>query len=330
MKKNIALITGGTSSEYVVSLNSAVNVAAALDSSKYNVYQVVISRDGWLVQGAGVCDLVLDKNDFSFKLNGQKTNFDAAFIVLHGSPGEDGLLQGYLQMLGIPFTTGNALSMSLSFSKNTCNNYLRPLGVPMAKSKMLRKGQAYNAEAITAELGLPCFVKPNNAGSSFGVSKVKHANELEAALNKAFKEDKEVLVESFLNGRELTCGIFKSDEHRLVMPVTEIVSKNEFFDYQAKYTPEFVSEITPAQIPDSLRNEVQAITEQVYDALNCHGIARADFIAVGDQPYFLEINTVPGMTSASLVPQQIREMGLSQTQVFDWVLDDAFKRAQQK
>jgi D-alanine-D-alanine ligase len=329
MKKNIAVITGGTSSEYVVSLRSATNVANALNKDKYNVYIVNISKQGWFLVEENRSDLPIDKNDFSVIVDGIKINFDAAFFALHGAPGENGLLQAYFELVGIPYSTGDTLNMSLTFNKYACNSFLRPLGIPVAESILIRKGEQVDAQAIVAKLGLPCFAKPNSAGSSFGVSKIKSAADVLPALEKAYAEDNEVVIERYLSGREFTCGVCKTATKSLVMPITEIVSKNEFFDYQAKYTPEFVSEITPAEIDVNLAMLMQTTAERVYDLVNCRGIARVDFIVDNGIPYVLEINTIPGMTSTSLVPQQIRAMNLTQEQVFEWVLEDTFLRDKQ-
>lgn len=322
MKKKVAVITGGNSSEYVISLKSAENVANALDKTKYDVYIVRIKGSEWLLQGEPYCDLAINKDDFSFSFGGKHVCFDAAYVMIHGTPGEDGLLQSYFDMLEIPYSTGAPLNMGLTFNKYFCNNYLRGFGVLVADSILLTRKQEYSIREIVKRLGLPCFVKPNDAGSSFGVSKVKHEEELQPAIEKAFSEGKEAIVEGFLDGTEVTCGVLKTKDKNVIMPVTEIVSENEFFDFEAKYTPEFVQEITPARISDKQTQEVQRISEQVYDLLQCKGIVRVDFIMHNEKPYLLELNTVPGMSAESIIPKQLEAMGLEQADVFDWVLDE--------
>ena len=325
MKTKIAVITGGNSSEFVVSLQSADNVASGLDKEKYDVYIVRIKGDEWIMQGEEYCDLIVDKNDFSFSLNGRKVKFDVAYIMIHGTPGEDGLLQSYFEMMKVPYTTGDPLNMALTFNKYFCNNYLRGFDINVADSYLLKKGEEYTSEKILERVGLPCFVKPNDAGSSFGVSKVKTEDELVPAIEKAFSEGSQVVIERFINGTEVTCGVLKTQEHELVMPITEIVSENEFFDYEAKYTPEFVQEITPARIPEEQTAFVQRTASRVYDLLNCKGIVRVDFIIQEGVPYILELNTVPGMSAESIIPKQLRTLNLNQSDVFDWVLQEVLQ-----
>ncbi len=325
MKKKIAVITGGNSSEYVISLKSAENVATALDKEKYDIYTVRIKGTEWTLQDGEYAGIVVDKNDFSFEYEEGRVKFDAAYVMIHGTPGEDGLLQSYFEMQRIPYTTGNPLNMSLTFNKYFCNNYLQGFGITVADSCFLTAKEEYNITQIIDQVGLPCFVKPNDAGSSFGVSKVKTEEELSPAIDKAFSEGAQVLVESFIEGTEVTCGVVKTKEREIVMPITEIVSKNEFFDFQAKYTPEFVDEITPARISTELTEKVQSIASRVYDILECKGIVRVDFIIQDNEPYFLEVNTVPGMSAESLIPKQLEEMKMNQSEVFDLVLDDILK-----
>jgi len=304
MKKNLALVAGGYQSEAVVSYKSAEQVAKMLDSEKFNIYIIHITKENWLLKNYEE-DIEINKNDFSFEYQGQKTTFDFSFVIIHGTPGEDGKLQAYFEMLNIPCSTGNFFNMALTFNKYACKQYLKNYNIHMAKSVILRKGQKYNAEEIISELGLPMFVKPNQAGSSFGISKVKSINELPSAINNAFSEDNEIIIEEFLEGTEVTCGVLKTKEKEYLLPLTEIVSKNEFFDYEAKYTTGMAEEITPARITADLTKAVQKISSQVYDILDCKGVVRMDYIIRDNQPCFIEVNTVPGMSANSIIPQMI-------------------------
>ena len=304
MKKNLALVAGGYQSEAVVSYKSAEQVAKMLDSEKFNIYIIHITKENWLLKNYEE-DIEINKNDFSFEYQGQKTTFDFSFVIIHGTPGEDGKLQAYFEMLNIPCSTGNFFNMALTFNKYACKQYLKNYNIHMAKSVILRKGQKYNAEEIISELGLPMFVKPNQAGSSFGISKVKSINELPSAINNAFSEDNEIIIEEFLEGTEVTCGVLKTKEKEYLLPLTEIVSKNEFFDYEAKYTTGMAEEITPARITADLTKAVQKISSQVYDILDCKGVVRMDYIIRDNQSCFIEVNTVPGMSANSIIPQMI-------------------------
>ncbi|MGM0377726.1 MAG: D-alanine--D-alanine ligase, partial [Bacteroidota bacterium] len=262
----------------------------------------------------------------TFDMNGEKTAFDCLYITIHGTPGEDGLLQGYLNMLDIPHTTCDVLPSSLTFDKFTCNTYLKSFGVAVADSLLLRKGRSYNVEDIQEKAGIPCFVKPNAGGSSFGITKVKATEELETAIENAFKESDEALVESFMEGTEVTCGIYKTLDQDVVMPLTEVISKNEFFDYEAKYNAEKADEITPARISDELTEKIQKITSLIYDILNCKGIARMDYIITKEKIFLLEVNTTPGMTPTSFIPQQVEALGKTMKEVITDVIEDAMAR----
>jgi len=326
-KKKIAVLAGGTSSESVVSLLSAEQIMKHLDKNTYDVYQINISKDSWELQDANSCGIPLNKNDFTANVNGQTLKFDCAFVAIHGTPGEDGKLQGYLDMIGIPYTTGSVLTMSLSFGKFFCNTYLKELGVKAAPSVLITPETQIDAQAIIETLGLPVFVKPNDAGSSFGVSKVKTVDQLLPAIQNARKESQLVVVEKGISGPEITVGVFKSPERSIVFPVTEIVSKNEFFDYEAKYKSHLADEITPARISEADTLKAQRTASHIYDLLQCRGVVRVDFILSEDDLYFLEINTVPGMTRESIIPKQAQHIGLPQSELYSLIIEDAMARA---
>jgi len=326
MKKNIAVLAGGYSSEYVVSLRSAETIVENIDKELFNVFMVHIKKDGWEVQSDVACGIPINKNDFSFSLNNQKTTFDAVFMIIHGTPGEDGRLQSYFEMLGIPVTTGDTLAMSLSFDKFYCNQFLKAQNILVADSVRVQKGIDFSDNEIIEKLGLPIFVKPANAGSSFGVSKVKTSEELLPAIEKAMTESNDILIEQFIAGREFTVGIFASEKEKYLLPVTEIISENEFFDYEAKYTPELAQEITPANIDKKTLNQIHQKALEIYRLLNMKGIARVDFILDKEKLYFLEINTVPGMSKESIVPKQISEAGLNLKQFLSLIINDTLDR----
>ncbi|MDR1056374.1 MAG: D-alanine--D-alanine ligase [Prevotellaceae bacterium] len=321
-KKNIAVIYGGDSSEVVISMKSAKMVMQSIDFMKYNVYGVLIRGTDWMIKLDDDTNIGIDKNDFSFTKNEQKVNFDCVVIIIHGSPGENGLLQSYFELIGMPYTTCNAFVSALTFDKYACKAYLRDLDLHMAKGILVKKNQKIDTTEILEELGLPVFVKPNAAGSSFGITKVKSAGELEKALESAFTEDNEVLIEEFIKGIELSHGIMKTREGELLLPVTEIVSKKEFFDFEAKYTAGMSDEITPARIDGDTAARVQQLSSKIYNWLSCRGIVRLDYILCDNELYFLEINTVPGMSEASIVPKQIQFAGLSFTQVLTMLIED--------
>jgi len=327
MKKNIAVIGGGNSSEYFISLQSAETIAKAIDKEKYNVYTVQIKGNDWELTSDRFCGIPINKNDFSFNDNGQKIKFDCAYISIHGTPGEDGKLQSYFDIIGMPYTSCNVLCSSLTFNKYFCNTYLKQKGIKAAKSIMLRKGDNINASKIIEETGLPCFVKPNEGGSSFGISKVKKQEDLIPAIEKAFKESPQVIIEEFVKGREITSGLVKINGKEYIFPLTEIVSANEFFDYEAKYDAEETQEITPAPIDTGLAEKCKNLSSKIYDYLNCSGIVRIDYILHDGEFNFLEINTVPGMSPASIVPKQIKEYGLVFTNLLTEIIEEAIKKA---
>lgn len=319
MKKNIAIIAGGDSSEFVVSVKSAAMALEKIDPVKFNGYIITMKNGTWKAKDK----YDVDKNDFSFIENGQKIITNCAFIMIHGTPGEDGKLQGYFDMIGIPYTTCGVLSSALTFNKLFTKEFLKNYHITSAKYVFIKKGDKYDENSIARELGLPCFVKPNNAGSSFGITKVKNVNELSKAIEHAFSEDDSVLIEEYLEGIELTCGLLKTSKKNYIWPITEIVSKNEFFDYEAKYTTGMADEITPARVTDKLTRECQELSSRIYDILDCRGIVRVDFIYTRDRFYLLEVNTVPGMSPNSIVPQQIRAGGYTETEIFTALLEDA-------
>ncbi|NLA23973.1 MAG: D-alanine--D-alanine ligase, partial [Bacteroidales bacterium] len=306
---NIAIFAGGNSSEREISLKTANQIYENIDNTKYKAYIVDVKGIEWHVI-ENEEKYSVDKNELSFNKLNQKIKFNYAWIAIHGAPGENGELQGYLDMMQIPYSSCNLLISALSFDKHICKLYLNNFNIPMAKSIMISKGDEINFSEIIANIGLPLFVKPNTSGSSFGVSKVKSAEELPTAIENAYKEDNNVIIEAFVNGTEVGCGVFKSKTKSYILPVTEIVSPNEFFDYDAKYFSKDTQEITPARISAEQTELVQKYTSIVYDALYCTGVARADFIIQDGIPFFIEINSVPGMSKESIVPKQLENMGI--------------------
>ena len=319
--KNIAIIAGGNSSEYEVSMKSGKNIYDEVDETRYNKYLVVLKERDWHVE-IGEEKYPVDKNDFSLTRDGEKILFDFAYITIHGVPGENGLLQGYLDMMGVPYGCCNVLASALTFDKHTCNTYLKSYGVNVADSVMLIRGMAYDVNEIINEVGLPCFVKPNAEGSSFGVTKVKEAAQLEDALKKAFALCREVLIETFIDGTELTCGVVKAGDMDITMPIAEVVPKNEFFDFEAKYDPTKSDEIIPARISPELTNRIKTLSSMIYDILRCEGIIRVDYIVREDEIFMLEVNTTPGMTSNSFVPKMVRAMGGTLREVLTKIIDN--------
>ena len=323
--KNIAIIAGGNSSEYEVSMKSGKNIYDEVDETRYNKYLVVLKERDWHVE-IGEEKFPVDKNDFSFTRDGEKILFDFAYITIHGVPGENGLLQGYLDMMGVPYGCCNVLASALTFDKHTCNTYLKSYGVNVADSVMLIRGMTYDVNEIINEVGLPCFVKPNAEGSSFGVTKVKEAAQLEDALKKAFALCREVLIETFIDGTELTCGVVKAGDMDIAMPIAEVVPKNEFFDFEAKYDPTKSDEIIPARISPELTNRIKTLSSMIYDILRCEGIIRVDYIVREDEIFMLEVNTTPGMTSNSFVPKMVRAMGGTLREVLTKIIDNKLNR----
>jgi D-alanine-D-alanine ligase len=319
--KTIAIVAGGDSSEYEISVKSACEVRKLL-LSRYKVYIIMIRGTNWYWEDNKGRYHNIDKNDFSLKTGDLRIRFDAVFIAIHGTPGENGLLQGYFDMMQIPYTSCSAFCSALTFNKQACKLYLREYGIPMAKNIIMRKGKMPDISSITEYTGLPCFVKPNDSGSSFGVTKVKTMDEILPAIETALKESDEIMIEAFMDGREIACGVVKVKDKFIVLPLTEIISKNEFFDYEAKYTPGKSDEITPADIPEVIADSIRDMSLKIYEILGCKGIVRVDFIIVGEEPFFLEINTVPGMTEESLVPKQVKAAGIEPGELYSMVLED--------
>ncbi len=326
MKKNVVVIGGGNSSEYVISLQSAERIANSIDKQKYNVYTVIIKGNDWELISNELCGLIINKNDFSFSYNNQKTKFDCAFIAIHGSPGEDGKLQAYFELIGLPYTGSNVLASSLTFNKYYCNQFLEKYNILKAKSILIRKGDKIKSKNIVEKLKLPYFIKPNEGGSSFGITKVTKKEQIDIAINKAFEESNEVIIEEYIKGIEITCAVMKSSNGFDVFSPTEIVSKNEFFDYEAKYDEKKVDEITPARIDQKLLEKCKKLSLKIFQILNCSGIARIDYILTKEDFYFLEINTIPGMTMNSIVPKQFRERGVSEKEIYTLIIEDALTK----
>jgi len=331
-KKNIALLAGGYSGEYVISIQTATTIEKNLNPELYATYKIVVSRDGWWYEDEKGLKIEVDKNDFSLKIGDEKVQFDCAFIAIHGTPGEDGKMQGYLDMLQIPYTTCNSIVSALTFNKSYCNKVVKNFNVVgISNSVHLIKGEPYNIGAILEQLKFPLFVKPNESGSSLGVSKVKSVEEIMPAIEKAFREDNQVLIEEFIEGRELTMGVYRIGNYLQTLPPTEIVSKNEFFDYEAKYTPGVTNEITPATISEDILEQLKTKASYIYRHLNCRGIVRMDFILQKgtNKLYFLEVNTMPGQSENSIVPQQVRAAGKSLMDFYGDLLEDCLKNVSQ-
>lgn len=324
MKRNIAIIAGGDTSEFGVSLRSAKGIYSFIDKEKYNLYIVEMRGSQWEIQLPENQKATVDKNDFSFTYQGEKHKFDFAYITIHGTPGEDGRLQGYFDMMRIPYSCCGVMAASITYNKFACNQYLHAFGIRIAESLLLRKGNQIANKEVIEKIGLPCFIKPSLGGSSFGVTKVKREEQIQPAIEKAFEEAEEVLIESFMQGTELTCGCYKTRTKSVVFPITEVVTHNEFFDYDAKYNGE-VDEITPARISDELTQRVQTLTSAIYDILGCQGIIRVDYIITeGEKINLLEVNTTPGMTATSFIPQQIRAAELDIKEVMTEIIENKF------
>lgn len=326
MKKNIAIVAGGDSSESVISLQSAKQISENIDSAKFNVFTIYVKGSNWVYKSENNNDIRINKDDFSFILNNKKTTFDCVFIIIHGTPGENGILQAYFDILNIPYTTAGQLTTALTFDKYVCKTYLKDIDILTAKAVKLRKNDEINPDNIIKKVGLPCFIKPNNGGSSFGISKVYNKKDIINAVNKAFDEDDEIIIEEFIKGTEITCGLLKTNKNEYIFPLTEIVTKNDFFDYEAKYTDGVTDEITPARVSKDIEQQCKQTSMKIYKFLNCRGIVRVDYIVNNDQLYFLEVNSVPGMSKNSIVPKQIRTMGLSFSDIFTEVIEEALNR----
>jgi len=325
MKKNIALVTGGYSGESVISYKSATTIFEHLDRTKWNVFLIDINVDGWFYTDDNNNKISIDKNDFTLQIGSDKIRFDAVMIGLHGTPGEDGKLQGYFDCLNIPYTSCDVTSSAITFNKRYTVAVAAFAGIPVAKSMHLFKHTSFEIEELLKELTLPVFVKPNNGGSSLGMSKVNQPEDLSSAITKAFGVDDQVLVEEYISGREFTIGVFKTKGEIITLPITEIVSQNEFFDFQAKYEGAS-EEITPAKITDAMATKICNEAKKAYQVFNCNGVVRIDFIynENADKPFLLEINTVPGQSAASIIPQQVKAMGWSLQEFYSKLLEECF------
>ena len=326
LKRNIAIVCGGDSSEHDVSLRSAQGLYSFFDKERYNVYIVDIKGQDWHVELSDGTAVRIDRNDFSFVENGEAKLFDYAYITIHGTPGENGLLQGYFDLIGLPYSTSGVLVEAMTFDKFVLNQYLRGYGVSVADSLLIRQGyeELVSDDEIEQRIGMPCFVKPAADGSSFGVSKVKNKDQLAPAIRKAMLESPEIMVEQYLEGTEISIGVYKTHEKAVVLPATEVVTNNEFFDYDAKYNGQ-VQEITPARLSEEVTKRVREITSHIYDILHCNGIIRIDYIISKEGKIsMLEVNTTPGMTPTSFIPQQVKAAGLSMTDVLTEIVENQF------
>lgn len=322
--KNIAIIMGGYSSEFEISLKSGNVVYQYLDKNKYRGFRIHIFKRKWVYVDDSNNEFPIDKNDFSITVNGEKIKFDAVFNAIHGTPGEDGLMQAYFDLIGLPQSSCDYYQAALTFNKRDLLSVLKPYGIKCAESFYLNKGETIDTAAIVKKVGLPCFVKPNKSGSSFGISKVKTEAELPIAIEVAYKEDSEIIIESFLDGIEVSVGVINYQGKVTVLPMTEIVSENDFFDYEAKYLGKS-QEITPARISPELTEKVNAVAKRAYEILKMKGFSRSEFIIVNDEPYMLEMNTIPGLTTESLIPQQARAAGISLEDLFTNAIELALK-----
>lgn len=323
MKKNIAVVAGGYSGEYAISIQSAETICGHIDADKYDIYKIIIDRSDWKDEKTGQS---IDKNDFTLTVDHQKIHFDLVFIGIHGTPGEDGKLQGYFDMLGIPYTSCNAVSSALTFNKVFCNKVVEGTeGVYVAKSKHLYKHLNYTADEILKDISLPVFVKPAEGGSSLATFKVKDEADVLPSVLAAFEVDHQVMAEEFIEGRELTIGVFTKQGEIIALPITEIISTKEFFDYEAKYTPGVTNEVTPADLQDEVAQRIRAIAKRLYHKLYCRGIVRFDFIynPTKDLIYFLEVNTMPGQSQNSIVPQQVRAAGMTLREFYDAIITES-------
>lgn len=325
MKKNVAIIMGGFSSEFEISLKSGQVVYETLDPNKYNPFRIHIFKEKWVYVDTNDNEYPVDRNDFSISVDGHKINFDCVFNAIHGTPGEDGFMQGYLALLDIPQTSCNMYQAALTFNKRDCLSTLKPYGIRTAESYYVNLGDSIDEDAIIAKVGLPCFVKANKAGSSFGISKVYKKEEFNKALEVAFKEDDEVIIESFLDGTEVSVGVITYKGEVTVLPITEIVSNNDFFDYQAKYLGQS-QEITPARLTDIQEEKVRTVAKKVYEVLKMKGFSRSEFIFKDGEPHLLEVNTVPGMTKASILPQQAAAAGIGLADLFENAIEECLKK----
>ncbi|MFL5788942.1 MAG: D-alanine--D-alanine ligase [Flavisolibacter sp.] len=324
MKKKIALVTGGFSGEATISYKSAKTIYNHLDKNRYEIYKIDINSKGWYFEDEKGNRSEVNKNDFTIQVNENSIKFDGVFIGMHGTPGEDGKLQGYFDMLGLPYTSCDSATSALTFNKRYTVAVAAMAGIPVASSIHLFKDSEYSLDHILNLLKLPYFVKPNNGGSSIGMSKVTDSEKLKEALDKAFKEDNQVLIEEMIDGREFTVGVFRHNNQINVLPITEIITHKEFFDYEAKYEGKS-TETTPAQIPDDWKSHLESSARKIYEIFNCRGVVRIDFIYNTGQnkAFMLEINTIPGQSEASVIPQQVRAKGWDLNNFYSWLLEEA-------
>jgi D-alanine-D-alanine ligase len=326
MKKQIAVVMGGDSGEYDISIQSAKVTCQKIDSQKYDVYPILIHNNEWDYIAPDNRNIPVDRHDFSISPEGSKIKFDAVFIAIHGTPGEDGKLQGYFEMIGIPFTTCDSITSAVTFSKYFTNDLAITYGMKVPKTFMIRRGHPYSEKDIYDVLGFPFFIKPNKSGSSVGVTKVYQPEEVKTGIEKAFLHDDEVLLQQFAIGRELACGVYRLKGKIKVLPVTEIISAKDFFDYEAKYTEGMAKEITPAQLSEKETAECQKMTAYLYDKFNCRGIVRFDYFLDAGDFWFLEVNTVPGLSEGSIVPKQAAAAGISMKELFSQLIEEALLR----
>lgn len=326
MKKNIAVVAGGNSGEHDISMHSGYNIADKLDKSLFNVYFIHLKGKDWNYISPNKEIYPIDKNDFSLKLKNNRIRFDCVFIAIHGNPGEDGKLQGYFDMLGIPYVGCDAAVSALTFNKNLCNKFLAAHGVHMAESIRLFKNEEFSVDNIIKKIGIPCFVKPCNSGSSVGVSKVNTQQELIPAIKNAFLHDDQLIIERFIKGREITCGVMSIQGKIQALAITEVISKNSFFDLEAKYDPNLAEEITPAPIDDTIKKQCETTSKNIYKYLGCKGIVRVDYIFNDEILCFIEINTIPGQTNESIIPKQIRYKKLDFTNLCTIFIEEAINK----
>jgi len=330
MRKKIAVVSGGDSGEYGISVQSGLVVSKYLDPNEYKVYPILMKGNSWNYECENLNTYPVDKNEFTINMLGERIAFDCVFIAIHGTPGEDGKLQGYFDMLGIPYTTCDHIVSALTFNKDLCKHVVQNMGFKTARSIIISKNNKPEPSKILNQLNLPFFVKPNKGGSSVGMTKVNTREQLEQALRIALKEDNEVLVEEFVKGREITCGVLQRDEEVIALPITEIISKKEFFDFEAKYDPKLADEIVPAQIPEETFKLCQETSKDLYNKLGCRGLTRFDYIYNARGMYFLEVNTVPGLTETSIVPKMAKSLGMSLTELFGILVEEALKQSQER
>ncbi|WP_341215929.1 D-alanine--D-alanine ligase [uncultured Wocania sp.] len=324
MKKNIAIIMGGYSSEYKISLKSGNVVFETLDASKYNAYRIHIFKNKWVYVDINDVEFPIDKNDFSVTVKNKKITFDCVFNAIHGSPGEDGFMQGYFELINMPHTSCGMYQATLTYNKRDCLSTLKPYGIKTAESFYINLGDTINEDVIITKVGLPCFVKANKAGSSFGITKVHKKEDLKNAINVAFKEDDEIIIESFLDGTEVSVGVISYKGETKVLPITEIVTDNDFFDYEAKYLGKS-QEITPARLNKEQEKKVNTVAKKVYEILKMKGFSRSEYIFKNGEPHLLEVNTIPGLTRESILPQQAAAAGISLPDLFDNAIEEALR-----